>query len=110
MVLPNIEMRGTVAIRTQTNNRGQQIITLDGSSMRNLGKVRWLYKNGNEVVESSITEMVTPIAQGICLKVFEDTGCDRIFLIQDKNSKPVDGSIYIIRDTTDKNNFRLTLS
>lgn len=110
MILPSIEIRGLIDIKSQPNNRGEKIITLDASKLKRLGLPRWVYSNGKEVSDPSITESITSISQGICLKLFETNGCDRIFILEDKNSRLVDGSILALQDTTDKRTFRFSLS
>lgn len=111
MVLPNIEVRWLINIKNQENSRGQKIITLDANGLKKLWTPKWIFESsGKEVVETSITEIVTPIPQWLCLKIFDGTGCDRLFLLEAKDSKSVNGSIEAIQDENDKKTFRFSLS
>jgi hypothetical protein len=62
------------------------------------------------VAKSSITESVSAIPQEICFKIFETDGCDRIFVLENRNSKTVEGTIMSLQDTTNKNTYRFSLS
>ena len=110
MILPSIEVRGLVTISRQVNNRGQKIITLDANNLKKLGSTQWIYESGKSVKESFITETMTSVPQWLCLKLFETTWCDRLFLLEDKNDKSVEWSILSIQDTTDRNLFQFSLS
>jgi PKD repeat protein len=111
MVLPSIEIRGLVSIKNQENSRGQKIVTFDATSLKKLWSPKWIFESsGKEVNETTITEVVTPIPQWLCLKVFESRGCNRLFLLEDKNNKSVEWSITAIQDATDKKLFRFSLS
>jgi hypothetical protein len=109
IVLPNIEIRGLVDITSQKNNAGKEIVTLDATGLERLGSPKWQYQNGNVVNTPTVTEIIGTVPQAICLKVFGD-GCDRIFVIENKKTKRVEGSIETIQDTTNKSTYRFSLS
>ena len=111
MVLPNIEVRWLINIKNQENSRGQKIITLDATGLKKLWTPKWIFESTKkEVNDTSITEIVTAIPQWLCLKIFDGTGCDRLFLLEVKDSKSVGWSILAIQDTNDKKTFRFSLS
>jgi PKD repeat protein len=111
MTLPSVEIRGLVNIKNQENNRGQKLVTLDATGLKKLWTPRWIFESSwKEVAEPSITEILTPTSQWLCLKLFESRGCDRLFLLEDTSSKSVTGSIVAIQDTTDKRIFQFSLS
>lgn len=111
MVLPNIEIRWLISIKNQENSRWQKIITLDATNLKKLWTPKWIFEStGKEVIESSITEIVTPVPQWLCLKIFDGTGCDRLFLLEAKDNKSVEWSIEAIQDENDKKTFRFSLS
>lgn len=108
--IPAIEIRGMVDIRNQTNNRWERIITLDATKLKKLGTPSWIYESLKEVTEPSITEPVSSIPQAICLKVFEKNGCDRVFILEDKNNLSIEGSINALQDPIENRLFHLSLS
>ncbi len=108
--LPAIEIRGNIDIKDQVNNRWEKIITLDASRIKKLGTPHWIYESGKDVTESSITESVSPIAQAICFKIFDKSGCDRIFILEDKSVTPVEGSIVANQDIVENRLFHLSLT
>lgn len=110
IVLPSIEVTGLADIRTQENSRGKKIVTLDATGLKRLGNPRWIYQNGKEVTDLIITETVTSISQAICLRIFENTGCDRIFLLKDTTDKTIDGTIVSTQDSADANTYTFSFS
>jgi hypothetical protein len=110
IVLPSIEISGLVDIKKQENSRGKKIITFDATNLKKLGIPRWIYQNGKEVNDAIITETVSNITQAICLRVYENTTCDRIFLLEDTDDNMEAGTIEITQDTTDSNTYQFSLS
>ncbi len=87
-------------------------MTLDASKIRQsgLGTPRWLYSGGEkEVTTSSVTETLSPIPQFICLKVYNNA-CDRIFVLEDKDSKKLEGSIAHQQDSLDYRVFHFSFT
>ena len=101
IIMPTVEIRGLIDIRKSTNTRGQKIITLDASGIKKLGTPRWIYESsGKETKETSITETLTPIAEAVGLKIWttENSGLDRIFILEDKDNRSIEWSIQSIQD------------
>lgn len=110
IVLPSIEISGIVDIKNQENSRGKKIITLDASTLKKLWTPRWIYQNGKEITESIITETVSSVSQAVCLRVYENTSCDRIFLLENTDENIADGSIESIEDPAIANAFHFSLT
>lgn len=110
IVLPSIEISGIVDIKNQENSRGKKIITLDASALKKLWTPRWIYQNGKEITESIITETVSSVSQAVCLRVYENTSCDRVFLLENTNENIADGTIESIEDPSLANAFHFSLS
>jgi hypothetical protein len=110
IALPSIEIRGLVSMKTQVNNVWDRIMTIDASSLRRLGEPRWIYENDREVMESTITETLSPEPFLIALDVFDQPWYDRIFVMQDKDAKDLAGAIQVIQDRTDSRLFQFALT
>ncbi|GAB0174806.1 MAG: hypothetical protein HHAS10_06850 [Candidatus Altimarinota bacterium] len=109
--LPSIEIRGLISVKQQKNTRNQKIVTIDASSLRKLGTPQWIYEGSNKVVtESTITEPITLEPTRICFKIFLQSGCDRIFILKDDDSKTIKGSIHAEQDALDSRLFQFSLS
>ena len=108
-----VEIRGLVNIKKQKNAQGERIMTIDASQIRQsgLGTPRWLYPDSTkEITTSSITETLSPIPQFICLKVYVTNVCDRVFVLEDKDSKRVEGSITSQQDSLDYRIFHFSFT
>ncbi len=108
--LPTIEVRWLIDIKNQVNNRWEKIITLDATSLKKLGTPRWIYEWWKEITESSITESISSIPKIICFKIFDTNGCDRIFVLEDTDTKSVEWSIVAVQDPLESRLFHLSLT
>lgn len=111
--LSPVEIRGLVNIKKQKNAQWERIMTIDASQIRQswLGNPRWIYpESTKEITTSSITETLSPIPQFICLKVYTTNACDRIFVLEDKDSKKVEGSIASQQDSLDYRIFHFSFT
>lgn len=112
MILNPVEIRGLVDMKKQKNAQWERIITLDASKVRQswLWTPRWLYDGSDkEVATSSITNTLSPIAQVVCLKVY-DTQCDRFFILEDKDSRKLEWSIDVQQDSLDYRVFHFSFT
>lgn len=109
MNLSPVDIRGLISIKQQKNRVNEDIITLDASSVKNLGSPRWIYESsGKEVNTSSITERLTGTPQIIWLKLFWND-IDRIFLIENIDEKTFTGSVSYEQDIVNPLTYRFSL-
>lgn len=109
---PTIEVRWLLDIKNRKNTRGENIVTLDTSKIKNLGTPVWIYKeSGKKRTESSITETVTTIPQIICLQIYNNTDkCDRTFILQENWVTGLEWSIIASQDTVNPKLFHFSYS
>ncbi len=99
MELSAVEIRWLVDIRTQKNTSGQDIMTLDASTLKLLGNPRWVkiganWSLGIEETSSSVTYETTSQPLFVGLKIFGDT-FDRVFVVEAEQRSNTQGTIEI---------------
>ncbi|NRH21150.1 PKD domain-containing protein [Candidatus Gracilibacteria bacterium] len=106
-----VEIKGIIDITKNRNADGKKIVTLNASSVKNLGNPRWISSDsGNEETTTSTTQQIGKNPNLICFKLF-NISCDRYFIIVDDDTiHDIEGSIQFEQDSANLLGMTMTLS
>lgn len=106
-----VEIKGIIDITKNRNADGKKIVTLNASSVKNLGNPRWISSDSwNEETTTSTTQQIWKNPNLICFKLF-NISCDRYFIIVDDDTiHDIEWSIQFEQDSANLLGMTMTLS